>query len=112
MEPKLFYSIAETNHQITHKEVFFNPRGMCVFKGELEYRFGNLVSKVILESGKKTTRQKFAVFTQKHLNDTEKEFIAKVTALRLEAVLSGDAALLESLNNEPIHGSYKAYVVE
>jgi hypothetical protein len=110
--PLKYYSISEINNVVSKPEIIFKPRGMCVFRADLQFKCGTLVSNVIIESGKKSMQKTFAKSSQKIIEETKKEFIHKVTAAKLDALLSGDAALLESLNNEPIRGSYTAYVVE
>lgn len=112
MAPTLIYRTTETNGVVTYRKAEYRPRGMCYFYSILEYKFGDLVSKIIMESGKKTTTEKFVKFTQKELDKATKEFYAQVTALRLEAALSGDAALHDKLLNEPVYGSYTTYVGE
>jgi hypothetical protein len=112
MAPAQIYKAIELNDKIISSKLEYRPRGMCYFYSILEYKFGDLVSKTIMESGKKTTIEKWIAFTQKELNQVVHKFHTRVIALRLEAQLSGDAALHDQLLNEPIHGSYTTYVGE
>jgi hypothetical protein len=111
MPEVIFYSTAEVNHKISHRTILFKPKGMCKFKAELTYKFMDIVYSYILETDYKVTRQKFAIFTKKHLDKIEKEFFHHVYALKFQALLDNDINLLNSLNDTPAVGEYRAYVL-
>jgi hypothetical protein len=89
----------------------FAPKGMCKFKAELTYKFGELIYNYILETDHRITKEKFAIFTKKHLHRVEKEFFNHVYAIKLQALVDNDIDLLNSLNSTPTVGEYKAYVL-
>lgn len=111
MKPLKYYEIKEVNREIIFRHKSFTPRGMCKFRAELEYKFGDLVITRILENDHRIPVKKFVLWAKTELNKIDNEFYSKVEAMRLEALLEGNEALHKKLMELPTEGSFTAYVV-
>ncbi len=109
---KLYYHLKEINNQITHREIIFKPKGAGHYKAVLTYTFGDLSNITEFVNEKKMLLKAFSKSVQKEQIAIENKFIAEVTALRLEALLTNQADLYSLLLNRPIIGEFKAYIVE
>lgn len=112
--PKLikFYHVSERNDKTLPADVEFKPKGMAKFHADLEYRFDSIKMNFKLETDHRIPKQKFMLWSQKHLCRIEHLFHKRVVALRLEALLSGNTKEYDRLMAIPTEGSFTAYVEE
>lgn len=111
MIPAKYYETTECNFKITHKHTYFNPKGVRIFRAVITYKFGDITDTVEFENTHKINVKKFIKWSQPLITEFSNSFYKKVTAIRLEALLTSDTSLHQQLLDTPIEGHLDAYVV-
>src|SRR6218665_3679951 len=109
--PQIYYRVTEINNVITERNIIFKPKGPGLYIAELTYTFGEFKITQEYRNDHRLPVGKFGRWVQRYQVEIERKFMNVVTAMRLEAELNGDKELHHKLLEQPVIGTFRAWVL-